>query len=362
MKVWQIATGEPGRDYRELFFDYDVMILGCNTDRGDALKNDYVGVGPSSCENQVNSFARKPEPGDRVIMRFANKAIGIGQIPEQPDGYSFNESFRCVYGWDLCHCRRVVWARDYNLGNFANVFESVKQRPSFTQVHEQSVVGLVQAIDGEVFKRHLEAMPDKDQYEQDYTEDSLGLELFRAGVSSKNIEDILKALQQAAMVCSWYESEQKDCASLVEGKQAGKLRAPSEHEVISHVILPLFLGLGWSHQQVAVEWQKVDMAFFKTAPRTRENCIMVLEAKGLGNALSDVLDQPINYVHALGLSNVKYILTTDGINLFLYHKSGDEWDPNPIGYINVSRLRKNYILPRNTNLVKTLVKLQPSMV
>ncbi len=39
MKIWQIATGEPGRDYRQLFFDYDVMILG-PTQLGDALKNE----------------------------------------------------------------------------------------------------------------------------------------------------------------------------------------------------------------------------------------------------------------------------------------------------------------------------------
>ncbi|MBN1873565.1 MAG: hypothetical protein JXA33_04985 [Anaerolineae bacterium] len=362
MKVWQIATGEPGRNYKELFFDHDVMILGCRVDLGDALEKDYIGVGPNACENQVYSFARKPEPGDRVIMRFANEAIGIGQIPEPPNGYSFNESFRCVYGWDLCHCRRVAWAKDYNLGDLVKVFKSVKQRPSFTQVHEECVVDMVQAIDDEAFTRPLEAMPDKNEYEQDYTEDSLGLELFRAGISSKNIEDILKALQQAAMVCSWYESEQKDCASLMEGKKEGRLRTPSEHEIISHVILPLFLGLGWSHQQMGVEWQRVDMAFFKTAPRTKENCVMVLEAKGLGSALSNVLDQPINYVRELELSNVKYILTTDGVNLFVYHKSGGDWDRNPFGYINVSRLRKKYILPRGIDLVKTLVKLQPSMV
>ncbi|MBA7663572.1 hypothetical protein ES703_71617 [subsurface metagenome] len=28
MKVWQIATGETGRDYRDLFLEHDIMILG----------------------------------------------------------------------------------------------------------------------------------------------------------------------------------------------------------------------------------------------------------------------------------------------------------------------------------------------
>ena len=216
---------------------------------------------------------------------------------------------------------------------------------------------MVQAVDDAIFQRHLEKMPDEKLYKEDYTEDSLGLELFQAGISNKNIEDILRALQQAARLCYWYESAQRN-----SNPSQYHQRAPSEHEIVSHVILPLFLGLGWSHQQMGVEWNRVDIAFFKAAPRTKENCVMVLEAKGLGRPLGEVLEQAENYVNSLDLKNTRYILTTDGANLFVYHRSGSNWDRNPIGYINVSRLRKNYILPRNTDLVKTLVKLQPSMV
>src|SRR5208337_5417509 len=113
MKIWQIATGEPGRDYRELFFDYDVMILG-PSHFGDALKNKYHDGIPNSSGSQVHSFAHNPAPGDRVIMRFAHDVIGIGQIPDsEKDQYSFEQAFRCVYGWDLRHCRRVIWAQNY---------------------------------------------------------------------------------------------------------------------------------------------------------------------------------------------------------------------------------------------------------
>ena len=89
---------------------------------------------------------------------------------------------------------------------------------------------------------------------------------------------------------------------------------------------------------------------------------MVLEAKGLGQSLGEVLEQPIGYVKEKGLTNVRYILTTDGANLFVYKHSRGRWETNPIGYINITSLQKQYVLPKDTNLVDTLVMLQPSFV
>ncbi len=90
--------------------------------------------------------------------------------------------------------------------------------------------------------------------------------------------------------------------------------------------------------------------------------MMILEAKGLGQALSEVLQQPLEYVKKLGLSNVRYIITTDGANLFVYGRRGQEWNLNPVGYINFLSLQKRYVLPEATDLVETLVSLQPGLV
>ena len=90
MNVWQIAIGEPGRDYRELFFGHDMMIMG-PSHLGDALSNRYASGSANSPNRQVHSFAHGPKPGDRVLMRFAHDVIGIGQIPpEEECQYSFN--------------------------------------------------------------------------------------------------------------------------------------------------------------------------------------------------------------------------------------------------------------------------------
>jgi len=346
MKVWQIAAGEPGRDYRELFFDHDMMIMG-PSHLGDARLGNYAVNSANSPNRQVHNFANGPKPGDRVLMRLAHQVIGVGQIPELDEyQYSFDQTFRCVYGWDLCHCRRVIWAKDYGLSDLALVFKEAKQKPTFTQVHQHHIVKMVQNVDDSYFESPLHEMPEIDA--SIYSDEELGVELFRAGISNKNIGEILVALQQAERLLAWYPPPPCD--------------RPSEHEVVSHIILPLFLGLGWSHQQVAVEWKNVDMAFFKKTPTKAENCVMVLEAKGLGKPLSDVLYQPKRYVQSLGLSGVTHIITTDGTNLFAYVRSDNGWVSNPTGYLNVRNLQKQYILPKNTSLVDTLVSLQPSAV
>jgi hypothetical protein len=345
MTVWQVATGEAGRDYRELFFEHDLMILGPSY-KGDAADGRYAGGKPNSATSQVNAFARDPKPGDRVLMRFGREVIGIGRIPDGAENqYKFDEAFRSVYGWDLCHTRRVKWATGVDLGALARVYAGAKQKPSFTGVHERNIVSAVAAFDDAPFGDPLAPLPQVDA--RVYTEEELGVELFRAGVSNANIEAILAALRQAERLTSWYGS-------------GGAGRHPTEHEVVSHIVLPLFLSLGWSHQQIAVEWNKVDMAFFKHTPTIAKNCVMVLEAKGLGKSLGDVLDQPRRYWESLALKNACYIVVTDGANLFTYAREGEAWGLDPVGYVSITSMQHEYVLPKGTSLIESLVRLQPN--
>lgn len=346
MKLWQIATGKAGRDYHELFFDHDLMVLG-PSHLGDARSGQYASGRPGTPKRQVHNFAHEPKAGDRVLMRFRQEVIGVGEVPEADHRYDFDPRFRSVYGWDLRHLRRVKWATGLDLGDLATVYRKAKEKPAFSGVHESHIVTAVRDIDAAHFARPLNRLPSIDA--EYYTDEDLSVELFRAGVSNKNIEDILAALRQAERLLSWY-------------RIAGSGRDPTEHEVVSHIVLPLFLGLGWSHQQIAVEWNKVDMGFFKRTPTTEANCVMVLEAKGLEQGLGEVLHQPQNYVRTLGLENVRYIVTTNGANLFVYEKSEADWIPDPVGYLSIPSLQREYVLPKGTNLIDTLVRLQPNAV
>jgi len=345
MRVWQIATGEIGRDYSKVFFDYDLMIIGPGYP-GDALETDYR-KSTQVHHRKIHHFAHYPKPGDRVLMRFGREVLGVGQIPTGKENqyfFSKTKTFN-VYGLDLHHCRKVIWAKKYDLGDLKDVYKQTTQMWAFTEVHVPEIVNKVRSIDASLFNRPLKRLPIINS--DTYTEEELGIALFSAGISHKNIDDITRALQQAERLNSWYAS--KYCG-----------RTPAEHEIVSHMILPVFLGLGWSHQQIAVEWKRVDMAFFKTTPTDRDNCVMILEAKSIGKPLGDVIDQAEKYRKKLRLKNVRYILTTDGNNLFVYAQKRRRWDRNPVGYLSISSLQKEYLLPENTNTIKTLVGLQPS--
>jgi len=350
MNIWQIASGESGRDYSSLFLDHDIMILGPSLELGDASNDPdkYCDGKPNSNKNQVWSFANKPKPGDRVLMRYNKEVIAVGQIPtEQENQYSFQVQFKCVYGWDLCHTRRVNWTTERLSTIVKNAFIDRKQQPSFTQVHDHSACKAVREMEQYRFNRPLKELPKIDS--TNYKQEELGRELFKRGISNKNIDDIIKALNQADRLINWYWSDNSG-------------RYPTENEVVSHIILPIFLGLGWSHQQIAVEWNKVDVAFFKTTPTVEKNCVMIIEAKGLGNSLGEVLLQPKNYLKKLKLTNVKLIVITDGANIFVYEVVNGKVNDVPVGFMNVNRLQKQYILPKNINAIDTLVKLQPTSV
>jgi hypothetical protein len=349
MKIWQIATGEAGRDYRSLFFDYDIMIIGSSHEFGNAFDNadKYKNETPNSEDNQVLSFANKPKPGDRVLMRYKKEVIGIGQIPMDIENqYSFRNEFKCVYGWNLCHTRRVIWTDENLPDKIRHIFKDRKQQPTFTEVHE-SLKKYAEELSIKHFNRPLKELPNINF--NNYNEDELGIELFKKGISNKNIDDIIKSLNQADRLKSWYLSDNSG-------------RTPTENEVISHMILPIFLGLGWSHQQIAIEWNKVDVAFFKKTPTIEKNCVMILEAKGLGKSLGDVLNQPREYVKTLKLNNVKSIVTTDGANVFVYSIENNKVNEEPIGFFNINHLQREYVLPKNINLVDTLVQLQPTSI
>lgn len=346
MNIWQIATGETGRDYSSLFIEHDIMILGPSW-HGDARDNHkkYNDKKPNSQLTQVYNFAHKPKTGDIVLMRYNKEVIRIGVIPKEEEGtYSFQEQFRCVLGWDLCHTRRVKWLDIKIPQHIKGLFGTRKQQPSFTLVHDQETRGILNDILNTENLDPLKELPNIDN--RKYTDDEFGRELFKRGISNQNIKEIIQSLNQADRLINWYR---------IEGGNEG--RKPTEHEIVSHVILPIFLGLGWSHQQVAIEWNKVDVAFFKSTPTDKSNCTMILEAKGLGQPLGDVLTQPQNYIKTLGLKNVKLIVVTDGANIYVY--SADSSKKDLIGFINVNNLQREYVLPKNTNVIDTLVKLQP---
>jgi|HigsolmetaGSP12D_1036236.scaffolds.fasta_scaffold00379_3 hypothetical protein len=80
-----------------------------------------------------------------------------------------------------------------------------------------------------------------------------------------------------------------------------------------------------------------------------------------GRFLEPAYKQAKSYAEVLPLPNCKRIMTTDGCRLFLYKRPGDSWpdELEPIGYVNLSSIRRENVFPFGTSGVKTLIDLIP---
>jgi hypothetical protein len=324
------------------------MIMGPSY-LGSAKNASYASGTGLAKGNQVNAFANSVKVGDRVIVRKGREVIGIGEIHEGAT-YQFTEQFGCILGWDLCHTWNVSWISDMSLvQTIPNPFsESQRQIATFNQVHNESTVKYVDAIPSEKFiKKEFKIASD---ISKQLSYDDVRLKLFERGVSSRQIESIVSALRQCRQLSAWYSAN----------KHSGG--RPTEHEVVSHMVLPLLLALGWSHQQIAVEWNRIDVALFLETPTEEDNCVGIIEAKGHGQSLGNVLAQPQSYVESLKLMRARKVIITDGTNIFIHEISNEtgKFKDRPTGYLNMNFLTESYLLPQGISAIDTLIQMLPS--
>lgn len=347
-QVWQIAAGDRGRNYSDLFLKHDVMFMGPGA-YGDynAKKDAYRTVSHNS---QVKSFASDVKQGDIVLLRFCHCVVAIGKVSEE--GYKWNEVFDDVFGWDLQHTHRVIWQdhlteKIQEIQKSKKLFGDRKQQPTFTAVKHRSVLDRVEHLFEHCKTRPLRPIPER--LPEPLKPEELGEELFSKGLPNESVDKVLMAIQRQRRLAKWYE------------EHGEKSKRPTEHEVVAHMILPFLLALGWSEQLLAVEWHKIDLAAFWRTPTTPENCCLICEAKGLGHGLQNTFTQATNYAAKLKLSNCKRIALTDGTRIYLYEKlTNGRWNETPVGYLNVKLIRTNHLAPANTNAVDTIIGLTPA--
>lgn len=350
MKIWQIACGEPQRDYRDVFLNHDVMLIGPG-DPGSFEESQYLKAREnedisSSQYSQISAFHDKPAQGDIVLLRLGHKVIRVGIIPdEKAGGYLWSEAFSDVKEWDLQHSRRVLWG-DPDLVSIIQgerpLFSNYKQQPTFTQVHETRIIEKAKELQGRFPKRKLKDLPANIK---DLTTAEFGDELFKVGLSNESVEKAIEAIEKATRLNDWYWGESE---------------TPSEHEIIAHMTIPLMLALGWSEQLLAVEWDKIDLAFFDRAPREAKNCIMICEAKRPHKPLEGAFEQAKSYVVKRKLSNCRKILITSGTRLLIYSRSGQDWVQR--GYVNLARLRDKYVSIEQNSAADSLIGIIPSRI
>lgn len=355
--IYQIASGDTGRNYSSLFLDHDVMLMGPG-DPGHYGENPHA-YDKDPRRHQLRSFCEAPGPGDVVILRHGHRAVAVGVIPGSPhDRYDWSECFSDVLGWDLQHMRRVLWHRKpveiLDEIREPPFFGHYKQQKTFTMVHEDAVTRMADRLAQAVPSRDLNSLP---SVPKPLSDEELGLRLFAAGLSNDSIERVLQVIVRIRRLTSWYWKMQ-EAASRTEQKQD----RPTEHETVAHAVVPLLMALGWSEQLVAIEWNRIDVALFARTPTTRESCCMIFEVKRLWQALGPAYKQAKDNVVRQRLVNCRTIATTDGSRLLLYRKKDARWPDQPSGYANFHAMRTDHVFPKGTSAVDTLIGLMPSRI
>lgn len=300
--VWQVSGGPATRSYADEFIRHGVALIG----PGDA--------GPWTPErddnafggNIVRRFASEMAVGDVILLRTGTATIGaLGLVA---DGYQFANAFDDVNGWDLQHARRVRWCRLPEKHVFIESGFGATP-PRCSRVWAAEVLDFAM--------RFLQSPPVQWQ--------SAPLPVLPAEVPFLDSvpESIAGLVAQAADLVPLYQ----DITAFGD--------PPSEDERIVHLVVPFLRALGWPPERIAVKWRLIDVAVFRSLPRTPANCAFVIEAKRLGAGVEGALSQARDYVQALGVSCDAVV--TDGVRFRLYEAARDF---APLAYANLARLKR----------------------
>jgi hypothetical protein len=300
--VWQISAGPVARSYAEILLEHGVALLP----PGDA--------GPWRPERSdeefeggfVRRFATEVKTGDAFLLRTGLATIlAVGVVAGD---YLYVNAFDDVNGWDLQHARRVRWCRLPTEHPFGSAAFGANP-PRCSRVWNDEVVDFA--------VRFLKSPPTHWQ--------TAPLPVLPTEEAS--LDQVPRALQGIV-------AQAADLVPLIQDGQAFG-EQPSEDELIANFVVPFLRALGWPPERIAVQWRRIDVAVFRTLPRTPENCHLVIEAKRLGAGVEGALDQAKGYVAALGLP--RDVIVTDGIRYRMY--SGDR-DFAPVAYANLVRLKQ----------------------
>ena len=298
--IWQLVGTGAGRPYADEMIRYGVMLAG----PGDAgpwtstTFNDNFAL-----RDTLRWFAETAELNDRVVLRMGRTTIRAVGLIAGP--YEYSDRFDDVNGLDRQHYRRVRWFElpsEYDFGEL--VFG--QQPGSFSRTRN----GVVRAF----VERLLASDPRAWQTAPlpPFPPQELPLE---------NAPPRLMALIGQA---------QDLLVTYADGLRFGA--APSEDELVAHFAVPLLRELGWPAELVGVKWRNVDIALFRSLPRSPDNCELVVEAKRLGVGVEPALIQARGYVRALSLTCD--VAVTDGIRWRRYARA---MDYAPCGYANLAR-------------------------
>lgn len=321
MNYWQVAAGAEGRDYHQEFLKYGIAFVG-----GD----------------QQTKLISQVQLGDRVVLKVGKSKIrAAGIVVERKGCYKGNATIEGkdwlldFDGWDLPGYCYVDWHVPPN-----PVVVSGLTRYTIASINKRSIRQKADKIISSYPSCHVYAEPSN---VEELDDDEMLGHLINRGLRTSTADELINTIKRIRLLANYYYHQ-------CDWKEI------REHETRTFLIIPFLLSLGWSEQQLKIEYpiegrKKIDVACFKS-PLVRgadnANCTMILESKGFVEGLDYVYRQ--GQLYAKSFPRCKVVVTSNGYCYRAYKRNEKKntFDERPSAHLNLLRPTKKY--PRDPSI------------
>ncbi|MGO9568604.1 MAG: hypothetical protein ACLP5H_13780 [Desulfomonilaceae bacterium] len=315
MRYWQVATGSEGRNYWEVCLKFGIAFIGWG---GDYCPMDDV------------------QPGDVLILKTGKSVAAVGHAVKRGsicNGKDEKEWLNDFDGWALPAYCYVEWHKPPQ-----PIGQKDLTRATMQGVNSQDLKQWADSI--------LQQYPalDFDPEPSPTTEvnDNEIRDFLIRGLSVSRAAELNDAFTRIRLLAKYY---QNNC----DGKVV------REHETRTFLVIPLLLALGWTEQQIKVEYHthagKVDIAGFDSpyhavvqTGMTNNHCVLLIETKGFSQGLHYAPAQVMAYAQSFPQCNVVAVSNGFCYRIYVKHVEDDKSSFKFIAYMNLLDPRDRYPL------------------
>ena len=271
--VWLVSAGNKGRDYSKYFLKHGILFVGG--------------------EKRYNRI-KKIQIGDFILLRKdANKAIAVGEAVERNgEKHGIDEKSELLGdfdGWSLPYYHHIDW---YGLsspktikGSYRNAIEKSRKHKEALKKFAKKIIRNYKPLEVEPTPKRVNKVEDKQIINHLITE----------GLRPDDAEKLTNTFGGIRRLAQYYRKEGK------------KIK---EHETRTFLVIPLLIALGWSEQQIKIEYSvskggTIDIACFdRPFHKKNRKCKLLIETKGIKHGLDSAINQVKGYANSFNDCNI----------------------------------------------------------
>ena len=312
MTFWQIAAGEDGRDYRNEFLRYGLAFVGGNTNI-----------------ERMQSV----QCGDIIVLkRGVTEIIAAGSVVERNDKCNGHDDKDWLYhfdGWELPAWCYVNWHIPETLLAFGGLARGMISRIQILALQD-GVRSLLQNTPATTTY-----IPEPGPTKK-ISDDDLLDHLVKWGLRVQAAAEVAVALRRIRLLSNYYMQSIWDDTNIV-----------GEHEARTFLVIPFLIALGWTEQQLKIEFAcpgggTVDIACFNAAYHVENSeCVLLVETKAPKIGLDFAPKQALDYT--LGFPECRIAVVTNGFCYKAFRlTTGSTFSTQPCACVDLRDLRDKY--------------------